>query len=116
MQTKVRKLATMAMLVAISIVLVYLIHFPIFPGAAFLEYDPADIPILIGAFANQGNVKVLQSKLGELGLKVYTEPLDTPEGKKTRVRVGPFPNRDGADKALDKMKRIGVNGVVAAKP
>ena len=30
MQTKVRKLATMAMLVAISIVLVYLIHFPIF--------------------------------------------------------------------------------------
>ena len=37
MQTKVRKLATMAMLVAISIVLVYLIHFPIFPGAAFLE-------------------------------------------------------------------------------
>ena len=41
MQTKVRKLATMAMLVAISIVLVYLIHFPIFPGAAFLEYDPA---------------------------------------------------------------------------
>jgi len=72
--------------------------------------------ILIGAFANQGNVKVLQSKLGELGLKVYTEPLDTPEGKKTRVRVGPFPNRDGAEKALDKMKRIGVNGVVAAKP
>ena len=51
MQTKVRKLATMDMLVAISIVLVYLIHFPIFPGAAFLEYDPADIPILIGAFA-----------------------------------------------------------------
>jgi riboflavin transporter len=51
MQTKVRKLATMAMLVAISIVLVYLIHFPIFPGASFLEYDPADIPILIGAFA-----------------------------------------------------------------
>ncbi|SDH65564.1 SPOR domain-containing protein [Propionivibrio dicarboxylicus] len=72
--------------------------------------------ILIGAFANQGNVKVLQSKLGELGLKVFTEPLDSPEGKKTRVRVGPFPNRDGAEKALDKMKRIGVNGVVAAKP
>ncbi|MFR6380203.1 MAG: hypothetical protein ACLUNZ_10820 [Evtepia sp.] len=31
--------------------LVYLIHFPIFPGAAFLEYDPADIPILVGATA-----------------------------------------------------------------
>ena len=48
---KVRRLAVMAMLVALSIVLVYFIHFPIFPSAAFLEYDPADIPILIGAFA-----------------------------------------------------------------
>ena len=48
---KVRKLAVMAMLVAVSVVLVYLVHFPIFPAAPFLEYDPADIPILIGAFA-----------------------------------------------------------------
>jgi len=45
------KLAKMAMLVAISIVLVAIIHFPIFPAVAFLEYDPADIPILIGTFA-----------------------------------------------------------------
>ena len=45
------KLAKMGMLVAISIVLVAIIHFPIFPAVAFLEYDPADIPILIGTFA-----------------------------------------------------------------
>ncbi len=45
------RLAKMGMLVAISVVLVYLIHFPIFPALAFLEYDPADIPILIGTFA-----------------------------------------------------------------
>lgn len=51
MNEKTRKLTIMAMLVAISIVLVYLIHFPIFPAAAFLEYDPADIPILVGTFA-----------------------------------------------------------------
>ena len=47
----VRKTATLAMLAAISIVLVFFIHFPLFPAAAFLEYDPADIPILIGTFA-----------------------------------------------------------------
>lgn len=41
----------MGMLVAISVVLVYLVHFPIFPPVAFLEYDPADIPIFIGTFA-----------------------------------------------------------------
>jgi DedD protein len=71
--------------------------------------------ILIGAFANAANVKQLQSKIGDLGVKTYTEPLDSPQGKKTRVRAGPFPNREAADAALDKLKRIGVSGVVAAK-
>lgn len=50
-QNSTLKLAKMGMLVAVSIVLVYFIHFPIFPAVAFLEYDPADIPILIGTFA-----------------------------------------------------------------
>ena len=43
-------MVTLAMFCAISVVLVYLIHFPIFPAAAFLEYDPADIPIFILTF------------------------------------------------------------------
>lgn len=50
-QNKTVKLAKMGMLVAISIVLVSFIHFPIFPAVPFLEYDPADIPIIIGTFA-----------------------------------------------------------------
>ena len=48
-QTKTVRLAKMGMLVAISVVLVYFIHIPMF--TAFYEYDPADIPILIGTFA-----------------------------------------------------------------
>lgn len=48
---KTRKLTTLAMLASLSIVLVWLIHFPIFPAAPYLEYDPADVPILIGTFA-----------------------------------------------------------------
>jgi DedD protein len=71
--------------------------------------------ILIGAFANPANVKQLQAKIGELGIKVFTEPLDSDGGKKTRVRAGPFADRDAAEKALGKMKRIGVNGVIAAR-
>lgn len=51
MNSKTKQITVMAMLVAISVVMVYLIHFPIIPAASFLEYDPADIPILIGAFA-----------------------------------------------------------------
>lgn len=50
-QPKTLKLAKMGMLVAISLVLVTLVHFPIFPATPFLEYDPADIPIFIGTFA-----------------------------------------------------------------
>ncbi|NCC16706.1 MAG: ECF transporter S component [Clostridia bacterium] len=46
-----RVMVSLAMLAAISVVLVAAIHFPLIPAAAFLEYDPADIPILIGAFA-----------------------------------------------------------------
>lgn len=45
------KLAKMGMLVAIAIVLVSFIHFPLFPAVPFLEYDPADVPIIIGTFA-----------------------------------------------------------------
>ena len=78
-------------------------------------HDNGQYLILIGAFANPANVKVLQTKIGELGIKVITEPLDSPEGKKTRVRAGPFASREAAEKALEKMKRIGVGGVVAAK-
>ena len=45
-----RKLVFMSLLAAVSVLLVYLIHFPIIPGLSFLEYDPADIAILIGTF------------------------------------------------------------------
>ncbi|MGL5632751.1 MAG: SPOR domain-containing protein, partial [Azovibrio sp.] len=82
------------------------------PGAAAKNGQHV---VLIGAFTNEGNVKNLKSKLGELSIPVYTEPLDSPQGRKTRVRAGPFPDRTAAEKALEKMKRIGVSGVVVAK-
>ena len=72
--------------------------------------------ILIGAFTNEANVVNLRKKLGEQGIKTFTEPLASPQGTKTRVRAGPFPSREAADKALEKMKRIGVSGVVTPKP
>ena len=50
MKFGVRKMCTMAILAALSVVLIMLIHFPIIPAAPWLEYDPADIPILMGGF------------------------------------------------------------------
>lgn len=49
-QSKTRTMVQMAVLAAMSVLLVYLVHFPIFPSAVFLEYDPADIPVFIGGF------------------------------------------------------------------
>jgi len=44
------KLLKMAMLCAISVIFVAVVRFPIFPQAPYLVYDPADIPLLVGAF------------------------------------------------------------------
>ena len=44
------RLATMGMLAALAVLLVAFVHFPLIPAAPFLEYDPADVPILIGTF------------------------------------------------------------------
>lgn len=71
--------------------------------------------ILIGAFANEENVRNLRAKLAEKNIKTYVEALDTPGGKKTRVRAGPFGNREAAEKALEKMKQVGVSGVISGK-
>ena len=71
--------------------------------------------ILIGAFANEDNVRNLKAKLAEKNIKTYSEPLPTPGGTKTRVRAGPFPSREAAEKALEKMKQVGVSGVISGK-
>jgi DedD protein len=71
--------------------------------------------IMIGAFANEDNVKTVRTKLSEKGVKSYVEPLDTPGGKKTRVRAGPFASREAAEQALERMKQAGVSGVISGK-
>ncbi len=50
LQKSIDRLVKLGTLTALSIILVYAIRFPIFPAASFLEYDMADVPILIGTF------------------------------------------------------------------
>jgi DedD protein len=40
------------------------------------------------------------------GLKTYTQVAETAEGKRIRVRVGPFGSRDEAEKAAKKIKSL----------
>jgi riboflavin transporter FmnP len=47
--SKVKRLAEMALLSAISLILLVLIRIPIIPTATFLVFDIADVPIIIGS-------------------------------------------------------------------
>ena len=49
-QMSTAKLAKLAMMTAVSLVLLFLVRIP-WPPAPFLVYDPADLPIYITAFA-----------------------------------------------------------------
>jgi riboflavin transporter FmnP len=48
---KLRALVTAALLIAVGVVLNFLIRLPLLPAAPFLEYSPADVPVLLGTFA-----------------------------------------------------------------
>ena len=47
---KIVRMVQLALLCALSILLMFVVRFPIFPAAPFLEYDMGDVPILIGTF------------------------------------------------------------------
>lgn len=71
--------------------------------------------VQLGAYSEAGRVKLLQTKLKEVGVPSYTEKVDTPQGPRTRVRAGPFPSKDAATKAQARIKIVGVDGPVAPK-
>ena len=48
---RLKRLVVLAMLAAISVVLVWAVHVPLIPVVSFLEYGPADVPILIATMA-----------------------------------------------------------------
>lgn len=62
--------------------------------------------VQLGAFSNAANAKALQKKLQDNKFKAYTELVKNAGGDRTRVRVGPYPNRDSAEMARDRLKAM----------
>ena len=60
----------------------------------------------VGAFADAVKARETRLKVERAGLKTYTHVVETKDGKRTRVRVGPFATRDEADKAAGKIKAL----------
>jgi DedD protein len=70
--------------------------------------------VQVGAFAEASAVREARSKVEKLGLTTYTQQVDTSNGPRTRVRLGPFATREEADKAAAKVKAAGLPGAVLA--
>ncbi|MBG6219529.1 MULTISPECIES: SPOR domain-containing protein [unclassified Janthinobacterium] len=64
----------------------------------------------VAALATQDKVDELQDKLREAGIKSYTQKVASPAGERIRVRVGPFGNREDAEKTRAKLQKLGLGG------
>lgn|SRR5512135_1228879 len=71
--------------------------------------------VQLGVFAEAANVRKVQARVKAEGYNSFVEPMRTAAGVKTRVRAGPFASREAAEKARDKLKRGGLDGIVAPK-
>ncbi|WP_287952727.1 SPOR domain-containing protein [Diaphorobacter sp.] len=70
--------------------------------------------VQVGAFADADKAREVRARLERSGLKTYTQVVDTKDGKRTRVRVGPFTSRADADKAAGRVKGAGLSASVLA--
>lgn len=68
--------------------------------------------VQVGAFADAGSAHQTRLKVEKLGLKTYTQAVDTSNGKRIRVRVGPFASRDEAAAAAAKLHAAGLPSAV----
>ena len=66
----------------------------------------ARVVVQVGAYTDLGKAREVRQKLEKAGLKTYTQVIETKEGKRTRVRVGPFANRTEAEQAAAKIKSL----------
>ena len=62
--------------------------------------------VQVGAFADNDKAREVRQKLEKAGFKTYTQVAETKDGKRIRVRVGPFASKAQADKAASKIKAL----------
>jgi len=71
--------------------------------------------VQLGAFSDPAKARQRQQSITSNGIKAYTEMLKTDKGEMTRVRAGPFATREAAEKTREKLKKLGLDGVVTNK-
>jgi hypothetical protein len=70
--------------------------------------------VQVGAFADAARAQEVRLKIEQAGLKTYSHMADTKEGRRTRVRVGPFTTKAEADRVAEKIRRLELPATVLA--
>ena len=81
-------------------------------AAASAASEDGRFIVQVGAFADADKAREARTKVERSGMKTYTQVVDTKDGKRTRVRVGPFSNRAEADKAAARIKALDLSASV----
>lgn len=68
--------------------------------------------VQVGAFADVTKAREIRAKLERAGMKTYTQLVETRDGKRIRVRVGPFATKSDADKAAQRVKGLELQAAV----
>ena len=82
------------------------------PAASASAEAAGRFVVQVGAFADVAKAQETRQKLERAGLKTYTHVAKTPQGDRTRVRVGPFSSRADADKAAARIKALALPAAV----
>ncbi|MEK7696668.1 MAG: SPOR domain-containing protein [Pseudomonadota bacterium] len=73
--------------------------------------------VQVGIFANAGNAARLSERLKQQGHDVLLDSISQNNEKRTRLRVGPFADKDAAQRAQAKIQQqAGVAGAVVTYP
>lgn len=78
------------------------------PAAAASER----LVVQVGAFAEEAGARAVRQKLEAAGLKTYTQVAQTADGRRIRVRLGPYESRAEAEKVAARVKALGVSASV----
>lgn len=70
--------------------------------------------VQVGAFAENSRAHEVRLKVEHAGLKTYTQVAETKDGKRIRVRVGPFASRAEADKVAEKIRKLDLPAALLA--
>ena len=81
-------------------------------GKAVSDTGNGRFIVQVGAFADADKAREARLKLEQAGLKTYTQVVDTKDGQRTRVRVGPFPSKTEAEKAASKIKELALSASI----